>query len=66
MKWRNHCTKIVLKASESELREILKRKDARYFIDSGQTTQVRSGSLTTVALFPCYEIEEFEKKYKLL
>ena len=66
MKWKFNCVKIILKATEKELTELLKRQDARPFYDSGQTTQVESGSLTVVGLIPCYEIDEFTEKYKLL
>ena len=63
MKWKSCCTMIILKASENELGELMKRKDSRPFFDEGRTTQVRSGSLTVVGFLPCEEKEEFGNKY---
>lgn len=65
MKWRNQCTKIVLKGTEDQLRELIKRKDARYIIDDGQT-QVKVDSLTVVGFPPSSEMENIVKDFKLL
>ena len=64
--WSKNCTKIVLKATTSELNELKTLNNARYFIDSGQTTQIEPNSLTVVGFFPGYATDEFVKKYKLL
>lgn len=65
MKWKSNCTKIILKASEKELRELIKNHNARYIIDDGQT-QVKPNSLTVVGFFPSSEMDEVIKDFKLL
>lgn len=65
MTWKSQCTKIILKASEKELRELMKQREARPFFDDGQT-QVKPNSLTVVGFFPCTEIEDFTNNFKLL
>lgn len=64
--WNKHCTKVVLKATNSQLLELMKMKDARAFYDNGKTTQVESGSLTVVGFFPSSNLEDLVKDYKLL
>lgn len=64
--WNKHCTKIILKASNEQLLELMKHKSARAFYDNGKTTQVESGSLTVVGFFPSCNLEELVKEYKLL
>lgn len=65
-KWNECCTKIVLKATEAELKQLLQREDARAFYDSGRTTQVPSDSLTVVGLLPGKPQNDLLDKYKLL
>ncbi len=65
MKWKNNCTKIVKKASATELQLLIKMKGARYIIDDGQT-QVPANSLTVVGFYPSAELNDFFKNYKLL
>lgn len=66
MKWRQHCTKIVLKASNDELNNLLKIDIARPIIDDGQT-QVAPNSLTVVGFYPSSTIgNEYLKDFKLL
>lgn len=65
MKWKQQCTKIILKASEEELKELLKLKGARYIIDNGQT-QVKPNSLTAIGFYPSSEMEGVVKNFKLL
>ena len=74
MKWRSNSTthslnpvgtKIVLKASEEELKELIKKENARYIIDDGQT-QVKPNSLTVVGFFPSSEMEDVVRNFKLL
>lgn len=64
--WNSCCTKIILKASEQELKEILKRADARAFYDSGRTTQGTNDALTAVGLLPGPLQDELVAGYKLL
>ena len=64
--WNSCCTKVVLKASEEELKILLLRSDSRPFYDSGRTTQVATDSLTAVGLLPCHPDEELVRKFKLL
>lgn len=65
MKWRTNCTKIILGASEEQLKEIIKWPESRYIIDDGQT-QVNPGSLTCVGFPPNSKMKEIVKDYKLL
>lgn len=65
MKWKNNCVKIVLKANEEQMRELIKHEDARYIIDDG-LTQVKEDSLTAIAFFPNSTICDVAKDYKLL
>ena len=66
LKWNKNCTKIVLKATEKQLKELSKMKSARAFYDNGQTTQVEQNSLTVVGFFPGSLDSDFVKDYKLL
>lgn len=59
-------TKVVLKATEAQLRqEIATEKKCRYIIDAGRT-QIAPNSLTVVGFFPRNDLEEKMKQYKLL
>lgn len=64
-KWKKNCTKIVLKATEEQLIELIKLKNSKYVIDDGQT-QVKPNSLTCVGFVPCSNMKNIAKKYKLL
>lgn len=64
--WNSCCTKIVLRATQEEMGEILKREDARPFYDSGRTTQGSNDALTVVGLLPGPWNEELVQKFKLL
>lgn len=64
MKWKNNCTKIVLKATTDQLIELKNKPNARYFIDSGERLGVNS--LTCVGFFPGSLTDDFVKDYKLL
>jgi len=67
MKWKaNGCAKIVLKATQEQLKSLLKLPEARYVIDSGRT-QIAPNSLTVVGFFPRLktEILDLVKDYKL-
>lgn len=67
MKWNKNCTKIVLKATEDQLKELLKLSNTRSFYDGNKTTQVPEGSLTVVGFFPCVNIDGINiDNYKLL
>ena len=65
MRWKSHSKKIILKASEEELVELIKMDGARYIIDEG-LTQIPSNSLTVVGFYPSDVLEEKFKHYKLL
>lgn len=65
-RWNSCCTKIVLKATTEQLKELLKRSDARAFYDSGRTTQGTADSLTVVGLLPSKPQESLTDMYKLL
>lgn len=56
--------KIVLRASQKDLEELCKEKDAIYIIDAGRT-QVAPDSLTVVGFFPSNQNKKRFSKYKL-
>lgn len=66
MKWKaaGH-KKIVLKATEQQLRELMKEEDAYHVIDHGRT-QIPENSLTVVGFKPSDKLAEKFKDYKLL
>ena len=57
--------KIVLKATEEEIRQLSRLDDARYIIDAG-LTQVAPGSMTVVGFLPSSTKKEIFNKFKLL
>jgi peptidyl-tRNA hydrolase len=65
MKWRSNCTKIILKATEDQLRGLMKLEGAMCIVDDGQT-QVKPGSLTAVGFPPSSEMGDLAKDFKLL
>ena len=65
MKWKSHSKKIILKASEEQLRVLIKENDARFIIDAG-LTQIPAGSLTVVGFYPSASHAEKFKSFKLL
>ena len=66
MKWKSTgCAKIVLKASEEQLRQLMKRDDCIAIIDAGRT-QVDHGSLTCIGFYPGSDLSDLFKDYKLL
>jgi peptidyl-tRNA hydrolase len=70
-KWNKNCIKIVLKATQQELLELLKldsKNDLRVraWYDNGQTTQVLTGSLTGIGFFPSSTMDQLISGYKLL
>lgn len=65
MKWKMHCTKIVLKGSTQQLQELIEKHNARFIIDDGQT-QVEPNSLTVVGFPPSSELGAIVKDFKLL
>lgn len=65
-KWRDSPTKIILKARGSRFSELLKIEGARYFRDSGRTTQNTSSEITAIGFFPSNELKEMFVGYDLL
>jgi PTH2 family peptidyl-tRNA hydrolase len=66
--WKNNgSTKIILKASEKQLKELLKLPESVYIIDAGRT-QIPSNSLTAVGFYPNIKknMIDITKDYKLL
>ena len=59
MKWRNNCTKIILKASLEQLIKLKDTAGARYMVDDFKNKQ----SLTAVGFPP--KISDAFKDYKL-
>lgn len=63
---RNGSKKIVLKATEDDLKNFIKIAEAEYVIDAGKT-QVPENSLTVVGFYPGAEdIVKIKGKFKLL
>ena len=65
MRWKKNSVKIVLKATEEQMRELMKRDDAVAIIDNG-LTQVPNHSLTCIGFYPSSELGDLFKDYKLL
>lgn len=67
VKWKKNygCAKIILKATTTQLKELLEYKDSRAIIDEGKT-QVEANSLTVVGFFPSKDMAEIVRDYKLL
>lgn len=65
MRWKNGCAKIVLKAPEEKLKELMKLDHCVSIYDAGRT-QVESGSLTCIGFYPSTELGEVLKDLKLL
>ena len=55
-------TKIVLKATQEQINELIKCDGAHFVIDAGKT-QIPSGSMTVVGFYPC-KTNQFSE-YKL-
>jgi len=65
MKWKNNCTKIVLKASFAELKDLIKTQpECRHIIDRG-LTQIPADSLTVAAFPPSSKYKDIMKNFKL-
>src|SRR3990172_5907004 len=64
LKWKKNSVKIVLKATEEQMRGLMKRDDCVYIFDSGNT-QVPPNSLTCIGFYPSSELGELLKDYKL-
>lgn len=65
MKWKNGSAKIVLKAPEEKLKELMKLDHCVAIHDAGRT-QVESGSLTCIGFYPSTELGGVLKDLKLL
>ena len=64
MKWKNQCTKIILRATTEQLNTLMKLQNARHFIDNGE--RLPENALTVVGFFPGSDISDRVKEYKLL
>ena len=65
MRWINDGEKkITLKATEAQLRELIKEEDSYHVIDAGRT-QIAPNSLTVVGFKPSNKLSEKFKDYKL-
>lgn len=61
----NGSKKVVLKATQEQMIELIKMPNVRYIIDAGRT-QIPSGSMTVVGFFPSNKMSELFKSYKLV
>ena len=64
MKWKQSPTTIVLKATQEQLNHLKSYDNARCFRDSGN--RIADDSLTCVGFFPCDNMRDMVKDYKLL
>ena len=66
LSWKNNgSAKIVLKANETKLRELLTNNNSRYIIDEGRT-QIEPNSLTVIGFIFDEHITELVKDLQLL
>ncbi|AYV75514.1 MAG: peptidyl-tRNA hydrolase [Terrestrivirus sp.] len=69
MKWDeyNGGTKIILKASEKKMRELINKfPETLHFIDTGNTTEVPNNSLTIMCFPPSNKFKRIMKEFRLL
>lgn len=67
MKWCKNCTKIILKATEEQLKKLMtNNNNVRCFYDNGITTQVKPGSLTVIGFFPASPVDQLIHNLKLV
>lgn len=64
MKWKQKCTKVVLGATEEELRQLMTLSQARYFMDNVMDDEEKQ--LTVVGFFPSALIKSQLKGFKLI
>jgi len=64
MRWKMNPITIILKATTSQLQELIKQNNTRYFIDG--TGRIPVNSLTGVGFFPTNDLDDMVKDYKLL
>ena len=64
MKWKRKCIKVVLGATEEQLRLLITLPQARYFMDS--TTEDGEKQLTVVGFFPSSTIGSQLNEFKLI
>jgi len=64
MKWKVNPVTVILKATTTQLAELIKMEGSRGFIDSGN--RIPDQSLTVVGFFPNNTMSEFVKDFKLL
>ena len=61
--WKKCPTTVVLKATNEQLSILKMGPSARHFVDSGN--RLRNDSLTCVGFFPCNDMGDVVKNYKL-
>lgn len=67
MKWKRKCTKVVLGATEEQLRILAKLPQARYFMDSIPQDEIQEKKqLTVVGFFPSSTIGSQLNEFKLI
>ena len=64
MRWKMNPVTIILKATTSQLQELMKQNNSRHFIDG--TDRIPANSLTCVGFFPTNDLDEMVKNYRLL
>ncbi len=64
MRWKIIPTTVILKATNNQLKDLIKRPGAKGFIDSGN--RIPDNSLTVVGFYPNSTMGDIVKDYKLL
>ncbi len=65
-KWKkNGAAKITLKATEEQIKLLMKESESVHIIDAGRT-QIAPNSLTVIGFYPSYDLKEKFKDFKLL
>ena len=64
LKWKQNPTTVILRATTEQLQTLKNHPNTRHFIDSGN--RIVDNSLTCVGFFPCDNLKDMVKDYKLL
>ncbi len=66
VEWKNNgCAKIILKATEAQIKSYMNKPETMYILDLGRT-QIPENSLTVIGFYPSSNLKEEFKNYKLL
>lgn len=66
LKWKDIPTKIILRASGYRFNKLLELSTARYFTDTGKTTQGTENKITAIGFLPCNNLKSLFSTYNLV